>query len=71
MKPLKKSFMSRNVSLSWFSKKYLGDCKSPKGVNVSEFMEKVHRELNYNISSNKAYRIRLISREIIEGKYTL
>ncbi|KAI5653246.1 hypothetical protein M9H77_30433 [Catharanthus roseus] len=39
-----------------------------KGVDMDEFMEKVHRYLNYPISRDQAYRRRKYAKEIIERK---
>lgn len=62
--------MDSNVASSrYIAKKYLDDFRSERGINVYEFQEKLHQELNLNIPVSKIYKIKAEAKLLIEGKY--
>lgn len=65
-----RSFNPRLVSPKYLAKRYLDDFKSSKGVDTREFIEKVYKELTYNIFTHTVLRTRKIALEMIEGKYS-
>lgn len=63
--------MDTNVaSARYIAKRYLDYFRSESGFNVHEFQEKIHREININISIKKAYKCKGETKLLIEGRYT-
>lgn len=60
---------NRFVTSKLLSKKYLDDWRMNTGWKISDFQEKVHRDLNVDISRNQYYRTKERVWELLHGQY--
>lgn len=62
-------YVNKNVKSRMIAQKYLHYLRKHPDISIGDFMEKIHEEMNVEISVSQAYRAKRIAKEMIEGRY--
>ncbi|XP_060202807.1 uncharacterized protein LOC132631225 [Lycium barbarum] len=62
-------YANKHVKSRMIAKTYLHYLRKHPDESVGDFMEKIHEEMNVEISVSQVYRVKRIAKEMIEGHY--
>lgn len=62
-------YVNKNVKSRMIAKKFLHYLRIHPDVSVVDFMDKIHEEMNVEVSVSQVYRAKTIAKEMIEGHY--
>ncbi|KAF3644680.1 hypothetical protein FXO38_20060 [Capsicum annuum] len=60
-------YVNKNVKSRMIAQKYLHHLRKHPDVSIGDFMEKIHEEMNVEISVSQAFRAKRIAKEMIEA----
>nr|XP_033510909.1 uncharacterized protein LOC117275717 [Nicotiana tomentosiformis] len=62
-------YVNKNVKSRMIAKTFLHYLRIHPDVSVGDFMDKIHEEMNVEVSVSQVYRAKTIAKEMIEGLY--